>query len=226
MAFQRIDKFLKYIAANGNYNDIINTMVLLYNYSRVYSTGKLPLMKMLKDGKEASTVANLRRAMTGATSDTNSIHEFNQYREEFYNYVATTNPDVYDYIDQTLYDRVGIEIAPFVFPAAIVDCQGTPLPSASDLADYIDKWNNTKVPADRAICGTSVEYLIDAQVLGFTSKNVYLLKSGIQPENAKIHYNAPASVQHRQLGEFTDNRKNIVDQEAQVKPKSLSDYNS
>lgn len=220
MAFQRIDKFLKYIAANGNYNDIINTMVLLYNYSRVYSTGKLPLMKMLRDGKEASTVANLRRAMTGATSDTNSIHEFNQYREEFYNYVAATNPGVYDYMSETLYDRTGIVLAPTVFPAPIVDCQGTALPSASDLADYIDKWNNTKVPADKAICGTSIEYLIDTGVTG------YLVKSGIQPDNTAIRYNAPASVQHRQLGEFTDSRKDIVDQEAQVKPKSLSDYNS
>ena len=136
MAFDTTGNHLQHIAANGNYPDIMNAMALLTAYSRVYTTGQVPTVRKLRDGKVASVVAGLEATLTGATRQNNSIHEFNTVKSDFYSYVAATQPGVYDEIDVRLYKRLGIAATPG-FPIDVEDCEGTVLGNAVDLATYL-----------------------------------------------------------------------------------------
>lgn len=218
MAFNNVNHQLQYIAKNGNYPDLANAMALICAFSSVYTTGHVPTIKQLRGGKEASAVAGLQNMLTGATSQVNSIHEYNATRDAFFAYVAATNPDFYSSIDTSLLPRLCITATPG-FPIDINDCEGTVIQAAvPDLATYLTVWNTQKVPADRAICGIGTSYLFDTGVAG------YLGQSKVQPDNSAIPYNAPSVKNHIQRGEFDKNRSDIVDQEAQVNPQSISKY--
>jgi hypothetical protein len=217
MAFNNVDNQLQYIAKNGNYTDIANAMALICAFSSVYTTGQVPNIKQLRGGVEASAIAGLEKMLTGATSQVNSIHEYNKARDDFFAYVAATNGDFYSTIDNRLFPRICVVETP-VFPVDVTDCEGTVLGNAIDLDSYLTLWNDQKVDADRAICGIGTSYLFDTGVSG------YLGQSKIQPNNTKITYNAPAVTQHRQRDEFNNNRNTIVDKEAQTNPQSIAKY--
>ena len=220
MAFNNVNNQLQYIAKHGNYVDIANAMALICAYSSVYSTGQVPTIKRLRDGLQSSSVAGLESMLTGATSQTNSIQDYNQSRDAFFNYVGITNPGFYAAIDLRLLPRICV-IAFNLVGAEILDCQGTLISNIfADVAEYIQIWNDVKVPTDRAICGTPVPYLFDTGVVG------YLGQSKIQPDNTKIHFNAPASKSHRQLGEMDANRKALVDREAEVNPQAIAKFSN
>lgn len=215
MAFETTGHQLQSIAADGNYPDIMNAMALITAYSKIYTTGQVPTVRKLRGGKLASVVAGLEATLTGATRQNNSIHEFNTVKTDFYSYVAATQPGVYAAIHLDLQSRLGVAATPG-FPTPVNDCQGTLLGTAVDLATYLTLWNDTKVDADFAICGTRVAYLSDSGVAGF------LVESIVQPDNSKIIFNAPAVHNHVQRESFNSNRTSIVDTEAQVKPKSVA----
>jgi hypothetical protein len=217
MAFNNVNNQLQYIAANGNYVDIANAMALICAYSSVYTTGQVPTIKRLRDGIQASSVANLEAILTGATSQTNSIQDYNKTRDDFFVYVATTNPLFYSTIDPLLFPRICVVETPG-FPVNVNDCQGTLIGAAANLTEYLTLWNDQKVDADRAICGVGTDYIFDTGITG------YLVESKIQPDNTKIHYNAPAVNNHRQRGEMDANRDSLVDREAEVKPQSIAKY--
>ena len=88
MAFNNVNNQLQYIAKTGNYQDIANAMALISAYSSIYTTGQVPNIKRLRDGIQASSVANLESMLTGATAQTNSIQDYNKTRDDFFNYVA------------------------------------------------------------------------------------------------------------------------------------------
>lgn len=219
MAFDNINSQLQYIAANGNYPDLMNAMAFLKAYSSIYTTGQSPTLRKLRGGREAAAVANLESILTGPTGSTNSIQEFNLVRDAFYSYVAETNPDVYAAIDTGLYSRLGVSITPG-FPVDVEDCAGTVLANVANLTDYLRTWNESKVPVDFAVCGIRTPYLLDTGVDGF------LIESSIQPDNDAIPYNAPAVQRHTQREEFNVERGRIVDKEAQEKPKSIATYSA
>jgi hypothetical protein len=219
MAFNNVNSTLQYIAKKGNYQDIANAMALICAYSSIYTTGKVPTIKRLRDGIEASSVAGLESMLTGATSQTNSIQEYNSTRDAFFLYVATTNPGFYEAVDVRLYPRICVVETP-IFPVNVEDCQGTLIGAAADLATYLTLWNDQKVDVDRAICGLGTDYIFDTGVAG------YLGESKIQPDNTKIHFNAPAVNNFRQAGEMKANRDSLVDREAEVKPQSIAKYSS
>lgn len=219
MAFNNVNNQLKYIAANGDYVDIANAMALVCAFSSVYTTGQVPTVKRLRGGKQASAVAGLESMLTGATHQVNSLHEYNEARDAFFAYVAATNSGFYSTISATLLPRLCVVETPG-FPIDVTDCEGTILGTAVDLDQYLTLWNDTKVDADRAICGIGTSYLFDTGVTG------YLGTSKVQPDNTKIRFNAPAVNHHRQRGEFEANRKSLVDREAQEKPQSIAKYSS
>lgn len=219
MAFNNVSNQLQYIAKNGNYPDLANAMALLSAYSSTYTTGKVNSVKRLRGGTQASAVANLESFLIGAVSQTNSIQEFNTARDTFFEYIAATNSAFYSLINVELLPRLAVFTIP-IFPINVEDCQGTVIGSAIDLNTYLTLWNDSKVDADRAICGTATNYIFDTGVPG------YLGMSKIQPDNTKIHYNAPASTKHHQLREMDANRKGLVDREAEVKPQAIAKYSN
>ena len=219
MAFNNVNNQLQHIAATGNYVDIANAMALICGYSSVYTTGQVPTIKRLQKGIQASSVANLESMLTGTTNQTNSIQDYNKTRDDFFVYVATSNPLFYSTIDIQLFPRICIVETPS-FPVNVDDCEGTLIGAAADLAEYLTLWNDQKVDADRTICGIGTNYIFDTGVVG------YLGESKIQPDNTKIHYNAPAVNNHRQRDEMDANRKELVDREARVKPQSIAKYSN
>lgn len=219
MAFNNVNNQLQYIAANGNYVDIANAMALMCAYSSIYTTGQVPTIKRLRDGIQASSVANLEAILTGATSQTNSIQEYNSTRDAFFAYVAATNSGFYAAIDVRLYPRICVVETPG-FPVNVEDCQGTLIGVAGDLATYLTLWNDQKVDVDRAVCGVGTDYIFDTGVVG------YLGESKIQPDNTKIHFNAPAVNNFRQRGEMDANRDSLVDREAEVNPQAIAKYSN
>ena len=216
MAFNNVNNQLQYIAKTGNYQDIANAMALICAYSSIYT---VPNIKRLRDGIQASSVANLESMLTGATAQTNSIQDYNKTRDAFFNYVATTNPLFYSTINVLLLPRICIIETPG-FPVNVNDCQGTLIGAAADLSEYLILWNDQKVSVDRAICGVGTNYVFDTGVVG------YLGKSKIQPDNTKIQYNAPAVKNHRQISEMDANRDGLVDREAEEKPQSIAKYSN
>lgn len=217
MAFNNINNQLQRIAKHGNYIDVQNALVLISAFARVYLTGQVPTVRKFRGGKEASTVAGLEAMLTGATSQTNSIHEFNKTRLDFLTQVAALKSEAYTLADPGQYQRMGL--VSNTYPLNVNDCQGTLIGSATDDAIFTTLWNGTKVDTDRAVCGVKTPYVIETGVAG------YLLESAIQPDNASIPYNAPASVKHRQFDEFTSSRSDIVDREAGEKPQAVAKYN-
>jgi hypothetical protein len=194
----------------------MNTMALLCAYSRVYTTGQVPSVKLLRGGSQASAVAGLRSTLTGPTADTNSIHEFNQARDAFFSYVATTQSGVYDAVDVGQYPRLCL--LNNEYPTNVDDCEGTNIGVANDDDEFLVLWNDSKVDADFAICGVRTPYVFK------TGVDNYLVYSAIQPDNTKIAYNAPSVNQHTQREGFDDNRKDIVDRETQIQPQSVAKY--
>lgn len=219
MAFDNINAQLQNIAAKGNYPDLMNAMAFLKAYSSIYTTGQSPTLRKLRGGREAASVANLEAILTGPTSSTNSMHDFNIVRAAFFSYVAVTNPDVYAAMDTGLYSRFGVTLTPG-FPVDVEDCTGTVLANVANLTDYLRTWNEAKVIADFAACGIRTPYLFDTGVDGF------LIESSIQPDNDVIPYNAPAVQRHAQRENFNVERGRIVDEEAQEKPKSIATYSA
>jgi hypothetical protein len=228
MAFNDINNQLQYVAKHGNYVDLMNAMTLLNSYCRIYSIGKAPEMKLLRGGLQAASISNLNSMLTGPTGEINSIHEFNNVRKAFFEYILETNPGVYDAIDPTLYSRLGIALSPREpgeYPFVINDCDGNPVVGspAADTSEYLIAWNDDKVAKDFALCGTRTPYLYDTGVDNAGGAS-YLVESLVQFDNTKIIYNAPGVVNHRRLEEFGDNNKQLVRQEAQVKPQSIAKY--
>lgn len=218
-AFNNVTNQLQYIARTGNYVDIMNAIALICAYSQVYTTGHVPQLKRFRDGIQSSAVENLNAMLTGPTRQTNSIHEYNIVRDDFFIYVAATNPGVFANIDTTLYTRLCLRATPG-FPVDVDDCEGTNLGSAANLGEYLTLWNDQKVDADFAICETRTVYLFDTGVTGF------LGESAIQPDNTKITYNAPAVQHHVQRKDFDANRDSLVDREAEVKPQTIAKFSN
>lgn len=228
MAFNDLDNQLQYVAKNGNYVDLMNAMVLLNTYSKIYSIGKAPEMKLLRGGIQAASISNLNSMLTGPTGDINAIHQFNKVRADFFEYVKETNPGVYDAVDVTLYKRLGIALSPETadYPFQIVDCEGNPVGApVADTAAYLVAYNDTLVDLNFALCGTRTAYLYDTGVTNSAGAS-YLIECLVQPDNTKIIYNAPGIVNHRRLEEFMDNNEQLVRQEAQVKPQSIAKYSN
>lgn len=218
MIFKQVQNQLRFIAKKGNRVDIMNTMALLCAFSRTYGTGRVPQVRMLRGGKEASAVAGLQSTMVGATGSANAIHDYNLARLEFYDLINTYSPGIYTVIDEGQFDRMCI--MPRVdFPQDVVDCEGTLLGTAANVAEFLNLWNNVKVDADAAICDVSTPYLIYTGV-------GYFIKTIINPNNASIIYNAPAPTKHAKVDEYVRNREGIGQKETQVKPKSVTNFSA
>jgi len=223
MAFNNVNNTLQYIARKGNYSDLANAMALICGYSKIYTTGQVPTIKRLRGGIEASAVAGLESMLTGATSQTNSIQEYNQTRNAFFEYVAATNCPFYKAIDFKLYNRLCLRLVKTI-PDDVFDCKGTLVGNpGGDIDEYIKLWNAAQ-DVNQILCNESPKYLFNTGCLNTGSYVVGV--SPIQPNNANIHYNAPSVVAHRQLKEFDANRTAIVDREAEVKPQAIAKYSS
>jgi len=220
--YSKANELAKYISLNGNYQDILNAMTLICRYARVFTTGQVPTIRKIRGGIEASSVAALESALTGATIQVNAIHDFNNMRDNFFRNVAIKEPGIYNYVAQewktAVLDRVCVEKIVIAGEVDIFDCQKTLIGTATDVESFLDIWNNQKVPADAAICGINTPYYFDTYVLGF------LGISAINPDNSGIPYNAVGVQEHRQRGEFDANRRDIVDEEARIQPKSISNF--
>lgn len=216
--YSKANDLAKYISLNGNYQDIANAMTLICRYARVFTTGQVPTIKKLRGGIEYSAVAGLESALTGATIQVNAIHDFNNMRDNFFRNVAIRYPDFYKAMREELLERICVVKLNTNTEIDIEDCQKTPIGSSNTTATFLDLWNNQKVPADEAICGTYTPYFFDTYVNGF------LGMSAVYPDNDNIPYNAVGVQNHRQRGNFDDNRRDIVDEEARVKPQSIAKY--
>lgn len=220
--YSKANELAKYISLNGNYQDILNAMTLLCRYARVFTTGQVPTIRKIRGGIEASSVAALESALTGATIQVNAIHDFNNMRDNFFRNVAIKEPGIYNYVASQwgtqILDRVCVERIVIAGEVDINDCEGTLIAKATDVESFLKIWNEQKVPADAAICGINTPYYFETYVNG------YFGVSSINPNNETIPYNAVGIQDHRQRGEFDDNRRDIVDEEARVKPQSIAKY--
>ena len=213
---------VKYIALNGNYQDILNTMVLLCRYAKVFTTGQVPPVKFIRGGKEVSAVAGLESTLIGRNSQTNALQDFNNMRDNFYRFCAIKHPNLFLDLKglDNLIGRTCVEPLNIIGEVYIFDCQGTPIGTVTTIADYITMWNTQKVPADYAICNVITPYYFDTNFK--SGANTMLGISWVNPDNDTIAFNAPSPSRHRQLDEFKKNRKAIVDEESRVNPKSIS----
>lgn len=213
----KANQLAKYISLNGNYNDMLNVMVLICRYANVFTTGQVPTVRKVRGGIQASSVSGLESALTAATSQSNAVHDFNNMRDNFFRNVAIKYPEIYG-DNPDLLDRVCVEKIVTDAEIELKDCQGTIIGTSNTTEEFLDLWNNQKVPVDEAVCGVSTPYYFETHVDGF------LGSTPIYPDNTAIPFNAPGVLNHRQLGEFEVNRRAIVDEEAQVKPKSIATY--
>jgi len=211
------DKLLKYIALNGNYQDVVNALTLVCQYESIFTTGIVNTIKKVRGGNQASAVAALEATLTGATVQTNSIQDFNNLRHNFLIMIAITKPAFYASTSE-LHDRMCIYLFPEAEDAKVLDCQGNTLGIASNINQYLTLWNTLKVPADLALCGINPGYMTST----FTNEALY--HTTFNFNNDEIAYNAPAVQNHSRRGEFDKNRSDHVDNESQVKPKSLSTF--
>lgn len=220
--YSKAYELVKYIALNGNYSDIVNLMSLLCAYTKVFTTGQVPALQKVRGGIQESAVEGLKSVLTGATIQTNAIHDFNHMRDNFFRQIAIRYPS-YDKDIKTIIGQRGcLTTLDFFGEFSIVDCEGTELATGNTAAEYIDIWNNQKVPADYAICGTVTPYYFPTYV------NEKLVgQSWINPDNDTILYNAPHGVQNHGKREiFNAFRKDIVDNEASIQPQALAKYSN
>jgi len=221
MKFKNIHNQLQYIASKGNDADMINALTIIHAYTKSYGQGLTPSLQVVRGGKEASAIANLRSMFTGPTKDVNALIDLNRSRVNFLSYISTVNPTLIQRIPTELLNRSGlVKGVPFPggYPLDVKDCQGNILGSAATPLEYVAIWNTLKVPADLALCGKRIEYLYES---GFEQ---HFGLSFVQPENVVIPKDAPAVVGTTKNSNFKFNAKTIVRSEAESNPTSLSKF--
>jgi len=215
MAFSSVNNQLQFVAKNGNPLDVVNTIRLLCAFDVSYSTGKVPNVRKLRGGIQASAIAGLQATLVSGAGQVNFLHTYNLVRQNFFSYLAEADPTIISSLSPEILGLTCLSKIPPTFVEALQDCQGNDLGTPTDLESYITLWNQVKVPTDEALCGTTVPFIFDTG-LGF------LMNTYINPDNAQIPYNATDVTNFISRTEFVNRGKRTNDNELAVNPKTIA----